>query len=144
MGTLAGGSSSSGSGSDGSRAPLSRLGEAAARRGTERWGGVSTGSRANGLRERDDLEGTKLGAARLHVAVASVERLGRGLADCRVEMKRLVAEFAGAILESKKDLTAEPASLEARMNAHPLDLTLPGAGLAQRADGDDVAVHPAH
>lgn len=30
------------------------------------------------------------------------------------------------------------------MNAHPLDLTLPGAGWAQGADGDDVAVHQAH
>jgi hypothetical protein len=54
---------------------------------------VSTGSRANGLREQADLEGTNLGAARLRVAVASVERLGRGLADCRVEMKRLIAAF---------------------------------------------------
>ena len=77
---------------------------------------------ANGMTSK----GPSWGAARLHVAVASVERLGRGLADRCVEMKRLVAEFAGAILESKKDLTAEPASLEARMNAHPLDLTLPG------------------
>jgi hypothetical protein len=79
---------------------------------------VSTGSRANGLREHDDLEATNLGAARLRVAVAFVERLGRGLADCRVETKRLVAELAGAILESKKDLTAEPASPSLSLLVH--------------------------